>query len=78
MVVLYQLNNSKKETKIEHNSNKNNVIIKQRKDKQQLNILLSDVIHEARQKYRESENIGIDPTYIIEEEEKRQPLSFQE
>ncbi|HEY9386346.1 MAG TPA: hypothetical protein VIP70_04855 [Nitrososphaeraceae archaeon] len=72
------MNNSKKETKIEHNSNKNNVIIKQRKDKQQLNILLSDVIHEARQKYRESENIGIDPTYIIEEEEKRQPLSFQE
>lgn len=77
-MVLYRLNNSKKETKIGDNSNKNNAIIKQRKDKQQLNILLSDVIHEARQKYRESENIAIDPEYIIEEEEKRQPLSFQE
>ena len=76
-MMLSRLNNSKKETKIGHNSNKDNLIIKQRNDKQQLNIL-SDVIHEARQKYRESENIAIDPEYIIEEEEKRQPLSFQE
>jgi hypothetical protein len=35
-------------------------------------------VQESQRKYRESENIGIDPEYIIEEQEKRQPLSFQE
>ena len=32
----------------------------------------------SQKKYRESQNIGLDPEYIIEEQEKRQPLSFQE
>ena len=49
--------------------------MKQEKDKR---YHLSDVMHESQKKYRESKNIVIDPKFIIEEEEKRQPLSFQE
>ena len=37
-----------------------------------------DTVQESQKKYRESQNIGLDPEYIIEEQEKRQPLSFQE
>ena len=44
---------------------------------QGLNVIVERV-QESQRKYRESENIGIDPEYIIEEQEKRQPLSFQE
>jgi hypothetical protein len=39
---------------------------------------LFDVTYESQKKYRELKNIVIDPKFIIEEEEKRQPLSFQE
>ena len=49
--------------------------MKQEKDKR---YQLFDVMHESQKKYRESKNITIDPKFIIEEEEKRQPLSFQE
>jgi hypothetical protein len=44
---------------------------------QTVNVIV-DTIQESQKKYRESQNIGLDPEYIIEEQEKRQPLSFQE
>jgi hypothetical protein len=37
-----------------------------------------DVVQESQKKYRESKTIEINPEYIIEEQKKRQPLSFQE
>lgn len=40
--------------------------------------VIADTVQESQKKYRESQNIGLDPEYIIEEQEKRQPLSFQE
>jgi hypothetical protein len=44
---------------------------------QTVNVIV-DTVQESQKKYRESQNIGLDPEYIIEEQEKRQPLSFQE
>ena len=57
------------------NNEKYDITMKQEKDKR---YHLSDVMHESQKKYRESKNIVIDPKFIIEDEEKRQPLSFQE
>lgn len=41
-------------------------------------IVIADIPKESQNKYREFENVRIDPQYIIEEQEKRQPLSFLE
>jgi hypothetical protein len=54
------------------------ITMKQEKDKKYQLQTLFDVMHESQKKYRELKNIAIDPKFIIEEEEKRQPLSFQE
>jgi hypothetical protein len=64
----------------DHNIKNENydVTMKQEKDKKYQLQTLFDVIHESQKKYRELKNIAIDPKFIIEEEEKRQPLSFQE
>jgi alkyl hydroperoxide reductase subunit AhpC len=64
----------------DHNikNEKYDVTTKQEKDKKHQVQTLFDVIHESQKKYRELKNIAIDPKFIIEEEEKRQPLSFQE
>jgi hypothetical protein len=64
----------------DHNikNEKYDVTMKQEKDKKYQLQTLFDVIHESQKKYRELKNIEIDPKFIIEEEEKRQPLSFQE
>jgi hypothetical protein len=64
----------------DHNikNEKYDVTMKQEKDKKYQLQTLFDVIHESQKKYRELKNIAIDPKFIIEEEEKRQPLSFQE
>jgi hypothetical protein len=52
--------------------------MKQEKDKKYQLQTLFDVIYESQKKYWELKNIAIDPKFIIEEEGKRQPLSFQE
>ena len=65
-----------------HNINNNNekydTTMKQEKDKKYQLQMLFDVQYESQKKYRELKNIAIDPKFIIEEEEKRQPFSFQE
>jgi hypothetical protein len=60
------------------NNKKYDITMKQEKDKKYQLQTLFDVMHESQKKYRELKNIAIDPKFIIEEEEKRQPLSFQE
>ena len=57
---------------------KDDATMKQEKNKKYQPQILFDVIRESQKKYRELKNIAIDPKFIIEEEEKRQPLSFQE
>jgi hypothetical protein len=59
----------------DHNINNEKYDITMKQEKLQT---LFDVMHESQKKYRELKNIAIDPKFIIEEEEKRQPLSFQE
>ena len=49
--------------------------MKQEKDKKYQLPILFDVMYESQKKCRELKNIAIDPKFIIEEEEKRQPLS---
>jgi hypothetical protein len=60
------------------NNEKYDITMKQEKDKMYQLQTLFDVTYESQKKYRELKNIAIDPKFIIEEEEKRQPLSFQE
>jgi hypothetical protein len=62
----------------DHNINNEKYDMKQEKDKKYQLQTLFDVMHESQKKYRELKNIAIDPKFIVEEEEKRQPLSFQE
>jgi hypothetical protein len=64
----------------DHNMNNENydVTMKQEKGKKFQLQTLFDVTYESQKKYRELKNIAIDPKFIIEEEEKRQPLSFEE
>jgi hypothetical protein len=57
---------------------KYDVTIKPKKVRKNRSQLIMDVVQESQKKYRESETIEIDPEYIIEEQKKRQPLSFQE
>lgn len=57
---------------------KYDVAIKPKKGRKNRSQLIMDVVQESQKKYRESETIEIDPEYIIEEQKKRQPLSFQE
>jgi hypothetical protein len=57
---------------------KYDVTIKPKKVKRNQSQLIIDVVRESQKKYRESKTIEIDPEYIIEEQKKRQPLSFQE
>ena len=60
------------------NNEKYDITMKQEKDKKYQLQTLFDVTYESEKKYRELKNIAIDPKFIIEEEAKRQPLSFQE
>ena len=57
---------------------KYDVTIKPKKVRKNRSQLTMDVVQESQKKYRESKTIEIDPEYIIEEQKKRQPLSFQE
>jgi hypothetical protein len=57
---------------------KYDVTIKPKKVGKNRSQLIMDVVQESQKKYRESKTIEIDPEYIIEEQKKRQPLSFQE
>jgi hypothetical protein len=57
---------------------KYDVTIKSKKVRKNRSQLIMDVVQESQKKYRESKTIEIDPEYIIEEQKKRQPLSFQE
>lgn len=57
---------------------KYDVTIKPKKVRKNRSQLIMDVVQESQKKYRESKTIEIDPEYIIEEQKKRQPLSFQE
>jgi phenylalanyl-tRNA synthetase alpha subunit len=57
---------------------KYDVAIKPKKVRRNRSHLIMDVVQESQKKYRESKTIEIDPEYIIEEQKKRQPLSFQE
>lgn len=54
------------------------VNIKQKRDNKNQSQIILDVVQESHNKYRELESIAIDPEYIIEEQKKRQPLSFEE
>lgn len=63
--------------KLRKDHNINNKYKQKRDNKNQSQIIL-DVVQESHKKYRELESIAIDPEYIIEEQKKRQPLSFEE
>ena len=60
------------------NNKKYDVNIKQKRVNKNQSQIILDVVRESHKKYRELESIGIDPEYIIEEQKKRQPLSFEE
>ena len=60
------------------NNKKYNTNIKQKRDNKNQSQIILDVVQESYKKYRELESIAIDPEYIIEEQKKRQPLSFEE